>query len=278
LATAVGIAAAAGQDVTLEELLDRASTYQRDFVERFSGIVAAERYLQQIFERGASSGPRNQRVLTSDFLLTTFPGATGWHAFRLVREVDGRSVSKPDESARLMELFTTDPPDMFLRAKQIAEDGARYNLQEIGTLNNPLLASAFLQGEYRSRFRFRLRGRAKDLGAAVRVVDFDERTRPTILRSTANDDLVSEGRMWIDEDTGRVVRTELRPQRTFGPSAQRAVAVIDTHFAFDEQLKMNVPLRMRDSYPGPYGTRFIGEATYGQFRRFQVETTQRIAR
>jgi hypothetical protein len=50
------------------------------------------------------------------------------------------------------------------RARALAEEGARYNLWIIGTVNNPLLAMAFLQPNYRPRFRFNLAGIDKSLG------------------------------------------------------------------------------------------------------------------
>ena len=262
---------AAPQAVKLEELLDRASAYERHFIDELSSVVAEERYEQVFMERGARSGPRGKRVLVSDFLLVTRPGATVWQVFRQVLEVDGKPVANPDDSTRLIELFSKPTSDTLRRADEIAAEGARYNLLDIGTLNNPLMAIAFLQPEYRTRFRFKLGGLAKDLGPNVRTVHFEERVKPTILRSGAKGNLFSSGLLLIEEDSGRVVKT-----RFIASLSGQPIANVETEFAFDDTLKVNVPVRMRDWYPAAYDRTFIGEATYGRFRRFQVVTEQRL--
>ena len=87
------------------------------------------------------------RALKSDFLLVTYPGAAKWQAFRQVLEVDGKSVRATADDVRLLQLFANPASNAFERATAIAAEGTRYNLMEIGTLNNPLLALAFLQPE-----------------------------------------------------------------------------------------------------------------------------------
>lgn len=133
------------------------------------------------------------------------------------------------------------------------------------------MAIAFLQPEYRTRFRFTLGGLAKNVGPDVRTVRFEERVKPTILRSGAKGTLFSSGLLFIDEHSGRVVKT------TFNASLSgRAIANVETEYAFDDALKIYVPVRMRDWYPAAYEKTFFGEATYGRFRRFQVVTEQRL--
>lgn len=82
--------------------------------------MAEERYQQVFTERGARSGPRGKRVLISDFLLATRPGATAWQVFRQVLEVDGKPVANPDDSTRLIELFSKPTSDTLRRADEIA--------------------------------------------------------------------------------------------------------------------------------------------------------------
>lgn len=243
--------------LTLNALLDRASAYAVDVIDRLSSVVVEEHYQQKRADK--------QRMLRSDFLLVKFPGATLWQPFRQVLEVNGKSVRRPNEGARLLELFTTPPPDLLTRIEQIAREGARHNLTEIGTLNNPLLAIAFLQAEYRSRFRFTDVPAA--FGPEIRGIQFEEETKPTILKYGKNEDLFSSGRMWIEEDTGRVVKTEL--VATLPES--HTVARVETDFGFDQELDINVPREMRDSYPWKG---FEGVARYQRFRRFQVHTEQ----
>ena len=78
--------------LTLNALLDRASAYALDFIDRRSSVVAEEHHQQKMADK--------QRVLRSDFLLVKFPGATLWQPFRQVLEVNGKSVRRRNEGAR----------------------------------------------------------------------------------------------------------------------------------------------------------------------------------
>ena len=245
----------------VDELLDRATTYVQRFVNQFSNVVAEEHYTQE------TTVPRRKRVLNSDILMVMFPGSTAWQVFRDVGEVDGKPVR--DRQERLTKLFVDPPENALRRAREINEAGARHNLWDIGTLNNPLLTMALLQPGYRERFRFNLAGLAKDLGPDVRTVQFHEFRQPTILKGNGNADLFARGLLWIEEGTGRVVQTELRL------GDQRFPIRILTRYAPDAELEISVPVEMRDWYPDNQGE-IRGVATYGKFRRFQVRTGEEL--
>jgi len=78
----------------------------------------------------------------------------------------------------------------------------------------------------------------------------------------------SFGRAWVDEATGRVMKTELELRNP----VQKFPYTITTSFVIDERLQLAVPAEMRDSYPGFLD--MTGVATYGNFRSFQVRTTE----
>lgn len=257
-----GPAAAAQQSP--DAVLDRAAAYVQRFVEAYSNVVAEEIYIQQ------TTSPRRTRRLRSDYSLVRFPGSGEWHAFRDVLEVDGKLLPDEGRAERLMKLFVEPPADARKRIEEIATAGARYNIADIGTLNEPLRVLAYLQPGYREQFRFTLSGIEKDLGPAVRVVRFEEWHRPTILRGARGTDVVSHGLVWIDEPTGRVVKTELRPGRFSAPTTR-----IVTTFRFDDELGIDVPARMEDEYPDRTGVIF-GTATYSRFRRFQAHARESI--
>lgn len=82
-------------------------------------------------------------------------------------------------------------------------------------------------------------------------------------------DILTRGFVWIEEDSGRFVRTELQIGGRSSP-----ISVI-TEYQFDEELGVNVPVTMRDWYPDGAGE-MRGVATYGRFRRFQVTTEEAI--
>jgi hypothetical protein len=252
------------QQPSQQELLDRATAYALSFVERFANVVAEETYRQE------TTRPRASRLLRSDLALVRFPGSATWMMFRDVYEVDGKSVRDASQEQRILRLFTETPRTAVGRAREIADAGTRFNLVDIGNTNSPLLVLAFLQPEYRVRFRFNLAGIEKKLGPTIRTVRFVEFQRPTILKQGANSDLFSRGLIWIDEQSGRVVKTELQLGPTLEPIR------ITTSFKFDEELQLNVPVEMQDWYPDGNGE-IKGLATYGKFRRFQVQTEEQTA-
>ncbi len=247
------------------ELVERASGYVSRFLTAFSNVVADEHYEQE------ATSPRRRRTLRSDLLLVRYPGASAWHVFRDVCEVDGRAVAGAREG-RLAALFLRPAEQALPKAQEIAAAGARHNIDDIGTLNNPLLALAFLQRDYRERFRFTLAALEPDLGPTIRTVQFEEVRVPTLLRLGGNKDMPARGRVWIDETNGRVLKTELRVgQRDFAHSSMtwRPPSTITTTFGLDEVLGIDVPLEMRDHY-ALESVEVRGVATYARFRRFPV--------
>ncbi len=258
VAVVIAVSPGAAQTSRGDQLVALATAYVVDFLDRFSNVVAEERYIQQ------TTSPRRRRELKSDFLLVKPPGSNDWFQFRDVFEVDGAPVRDRDE--RLARLFHDEPRNALARANEVTREGARFNLESsIGTVNKPLLAIAYLQPRYVARFRFTVGPIDRSVGAGVRLVQFSEWARPTILRlAGANADLPAGGRMWIEEGTGRVVKTELRAGE---------VEIITT-FAFDVDLQVAGPVEMRERYLRLF--EITGVATYGRFRRFEVRTEEEI--
>jgi hypothetical protein len=258
-----GSGAAAGPD--LQTVLDRATAYELRFIADFENVVAEEVLVQEI------STPRRKRTIKSEFLFVKYPDMVASMALRDPLEVDGKPVRDATSADRMMKLFTSREPNAVLRARALAEEGARYNLLDIGTLNNPVAAMVFLQPNYRPRFRWNLAGLDKDLGPTIRTVRFEEFQIPSILRAGANQDILSRGLLWVDEDTGRVVKTRLQ----IGPS--RIPPEIVTTFRHDPDLGIDVPSEMKDWYPDRQGE-LRGTATYERFRRFQVKTEEIVGK
>lgn len=266
LATTAAIVAASGsvpkaQAFDLHALLDRASVYEARFMARYSGLVAEETYVQRL--------PGDLRTIRSDYLLVKFPGARGWLGFRDVIDVDGQRVGR--DATRLQRLFVEAPADVERRAGEISRAGARYNLADVGSLGHPLTTLAFVQQNYRPRFAFTDRGRRRSEGRLARRVEFEERLRPTLLRTSDGGDLPATGQLWIDEASGVVLETELE----VGGGAGRAASTVRTVFRDDAQLGGYVPVEMRELHPTRRGT-LRTVATYGRFRAFQVEAVSTV--
>ena len=254
VATATGSAQSSGK----QDLLDRATACVLNFVERFTSVVAEELYLQE------TRSPSQRRELKSDFLLVRPQGFDGWLQFRDVFEVNGRPVRARAE--RLTALFLDSPENALARAVEVAREGARFNLEDIGTLNQPLTALGFLQPAYAPRFRFTVGPLDKNEGPGVRLVQYREVGRPTVLHTDrANGDLPARGRVWIEEATGRIMKTEMLV----------GGAQITTSYRFDDDLQVIVPVEMRESYRLRTGP-MTGVAKYGRFRRFGVSTEEQL--
>jgi hypothetical protein len=263
---------AAEPEPAQSELVRLASGYVDRFVEAFANVIAEERYTQE------AEWPKRRRTLRSNFVVVRNPGATQWYTFREVLEVDGKPVEEAP-AGRLIALLEDPPDDALRRAREITVAGARYNVENIGTVNNPLLAMSFLRGEYRDRFRFTVGGRERKLGPTVRKITFEETRIPTILTQEGNRDLPAYGVMWVEEGTGRIVKTEVRlgekPSVSTGHVSSslgwNPPTTIVTTFGLDKQLAIDVPVEMRDRYPFQRNE-IKGVATYGAFRRLSRPT------
>jgi hypothetical protein len=246
----------------LDAVLQRVGDYTAFFVNQFSNVVADEQYRRENERQGYR--PRYR----SDFLLVRYPGEQQvWMPFRDVREIDGRPVRNADD--RLLKLFASPFENALERAKEIHRETSRY----FGAWSNPILALSFVQRHYQPRFRFSLGGRERDLGARVVELKYNEVVEPTILQQSVymRPNIHSSGSVWLDEDTGRIVKTRL----VIGVAPRNTI--VETTFKADEALKINVPVELRESYFAASGGETKGVATYGAFRRFQVQTSEQIA-
>lgn len=250
------------QNPQVKDLLPKIATYIQSFINSFSNVVAEENYQQQI------TSPRRKRQLKSDVMLVKFPGADGWLVFRDTFEVDAKSVRSEPE--RLTKLFVEPPESALRRAREITSASEKYNLASIGTVNNPLLVMAMLQAENQSRFRYTLGNIEKSLGPDIRVLQFQEFQTPTMIKVNGNTDVFMNGLVWVEQATGRVVKTQ------FNIGKRGTGIEVATTFRTDPELQIDVPVQLKEWYPDGQGGDITGEATYGRFRRFQVATQEDV--
>ena len=228
----------------------RTGVYVTWFVNRFSNVVSEEEYQQRF------SVASRRRVLKSDFMLVGYPGATALlMTFRDVREVDGRPVR--DQQDRITRLFLEPFESAVRRAQEIHREGLRLSIEN-GRVMDPLTVIVYLQPSYQANFRVSRGGLVKSMGPTIREVSLTpiQDRRKTLLKPA---------RAWVAEDTGAVVKTELRSG--FGARSE----ITTTTFGMDPTLQMPVPLEMRDELPRGRDE-FIGVATYSKFRRFEVRS------
>lgn len=275
LAVQAGSGRAAGQAAPdLGTIVSLASTYVANYHAQLSAVVAEETYEQNALPRARGlAAARQGRKLRSDFLLVRLPGADDWLPFRDVFEVDGAPVRDRDD--RLRTLFLEMPADARDILQRILDEGARYNAGSlVRNVNQPMLALKFLTPGYLADLSLSLRGMEEVEGLEVRRVDFREKGSPTVVRDlVTNRDVPSTGSFWIDEDTGRVVKSVLRSSYEL---FSMETSVVFRPIAGDPD-GVWAPAEMRESYVTP-DERIFGIATYANFRRFQVRTDVEIKR
>jgi formylglycine-generating enzyme required for sulfatase activity len=184
--------------------------------------------------------------------------------------VDGIPVR--DRQERLARLFLSgNNLDAMAQAERIREEGARYNLGNMhSTLGNPVLGLSVLQRSYQPRFRFSLGKEDKSAGANVWIVEYKEVQSPAMIQGEAGRDLFAHGRLWIDESTGTVLKTELAVEQ---PTVR---AMIVTTFHIEEKSAIAPPWEMREQYTIANGPKVNTVARYGRFRRFDVSAGEEI--
>ena len=277
--------ALAADPATLDQLLNRAAWYLDYFIDQFENVVAEENYTQDstvllptfmpFGGRGApppsasDTARARHRDLRSDFLLVKSPETRDLIPFRDVIQVDGVPVR--DREQRLARLFLNPTKDAMAHARDVAEEGARYNIGSMRTtLGNPMLGLSVLQLTFQPRFKFTLGKEDRSVGADVWTVDYQEVAPPAMIHGEGNRDLFAHGRLWIDARTGRVLKTELQVEQ---PTVR---ARVTTTFRMDARFEVAVPGEMREQYTLANGNTIKTIASYGRFRRFDVTAEEDI--
>lgn len=250
----------------LGEVLDKMATYLRDYESRLTQIVATERFDQQVIVQLRSGPTTTKRRIDSDVAFVRLPGDAEWLGSREVLKVDGRAV--PPAQTRMSDLFKAGT-DMMTQARAIAAAGARYNQGLPRTINVPTAPLDIIHPRHGDALRYRLEGADTVNKVRTAIVGFVEVGRPTLVREPDGANLVSSGRVWLEPESGRILRihwTYRAEQRR--ANAERAPS-LRVDFAADAALDMLVPREMREEFSVTRG-RGEGRAVYSNFRTFQT--------
>jgi len=243
----------------LDVILRNAAAYTDAFSSDASGIVIEETYIQQV--RGKQLTTRRMR---SDVLITG-DRTVGWYEFRDVFEVDGQVIR--DRDSRLARLFLKPSESSIEQAHRIQDESSRYNLGNMRrTIDNPVLGIVILQADFQPRFHYSLGKMDPKVGPGVWIIDYKEEAHPSFIRGRSDLDLFAHGRLWIEAETGRLMRTEVLLEQ---PTLR---AKITTSFRFDDRFGITVPYEMQEEYKFDNGIKVTAVATYDRFRRFDVST------
>ena len=276
-------ARADGRDPAIDDVLQRLGRYVAGYGQQASIIIGVEHYEQRLLSPTGSEVSRRQS--TAEFALVKTGDAMGWAGFRDVIEVDGRRIG--NRQNRLQTLFRSGSPDAG-EARRIADESARFNLGPVRrNFNEPTAALFFLTPSLQSRFAFTRKGESSVNGVNVWEVEFKEKSRPTLIRTTGGGDVPSQGTIWVVPSDGTVVRTRL----TISGSG-RSGSSIDVTYARDERLGLWLPETMKERHEADiveagrsaYGatialartTVVVGTAIYSDFKRFETSATVKI--
>jgi hypothetical protein len=266
----------------LDMVLSRAAAYVAAY-ERDLGNVIAEEYYTQVVSHPAAADPIQRlgnpvlhRTLRSEFLLLRASGRTErWVGFRDVLYVDGRSVL---DRRRPHERLLRGPDVGEEEVRRLVNDSARYNIGGVTrTVNVPTFALLILHAEIQGRFSFEKRNETRVAGTRAWALTYEERARPTIIRNTDGTDMPAVGTLWVEPESGRVVKTEVITEE---PSASLQ-AGITVGYRRNDKLKIWVPSEMTERYH--IGRRNSSSehniqcvAIYSNFRRFEVAVKLRV--
>lgn len=222
-----------------------------------------------------------RRQLKSEVLLVRVAGGLRV-GYRDVYEVDGRSIQ--DRNERVRQLFLAGSAESALALGRIAAESARFNLGQMQrTTNLPTLPLLYLVPAMLPRLYFSRGGEAELDGAKTTILEFREDASPTLAASAHGIDMPARGRAWVEPESGRIRRIELR----YSAGARR---VMNVWFGEDPRLGVLAPTRMWEWYekiplgselPVTAGQRawpadLEGLATYTNLRLFSVDTSEEI--
>ena len=289
----------------LETLVASVGAYVERFQTEMEAAVLDESYVQLLRQpccretrkpgddpalvwQAASEGPRPKglvarRQLKSEVLLVRVAGGLQV-GYRDVYEVDGKRVQ--DRNERVRQLFLAGSAESALALGSIAAESSRFNLGKMQrTTNLPTLPLLYLAPAMHSRLHFSRGGDAEVDGTKVEIVEFREDASPTLAASTHGIDMPARGRAWVEPETGRIRRVELRYQ----PGVRR---VMNVWFRDDPRIGVLAPARMwewyeklslegesissANSYQRAWPADLEGLAIYTNLRLFSVDTSEEI--
>ena len=262
--------------VLAEKSIERlAAEYVTAYQQELTAIVADEEYVQDVRAQvpAVPGAPRSRTTAGEVFFIFTAP--QGWMAIRDVRIVDGAPAAERED---VRDILRTLPAGEV--AERMRSYNARYNIGRITrNINEPTLALLSLDGIHRERFRFNTKKRGWMDGRAFVWLEFQERERPTLIRTIQGNPIYVKGELLVEAANGRIWESRLHAM------VDGIKVELETTYTLDERLGLLLPVVFRESYeqgkqeaqarmrapdqPLLY-EQIACEARYSNFRRFEV--------
>ncbi len=256
----------------LISVVQRATEYVTQYEAELGNLIGSEEYVQNavwLAPSGRGGNPmvakRSQRRVSSDFLIIQV--GPEWAALRKANRVDGSKVKESEPAFE--DSFDNSPEANHKRLLEMKAESTRYNIGDIiRSINLPTVALKVLRESEVSRFAFEHAGSSKIEGVQTWVVRFREQVSPTLVIGGQGEFLYSSGTLWIEPETGRVLRTEFSVENRYAPSRVKARSVVT--YSEGKNIKLLVPSLMDEHYESEFNT-VDCKAYYSNFRAFEVE-------
>ena len=273
-AALVAVVASSQQPQNSHELisaLQRATEYVTQYEAELGNLIGNEEYVQNaawLAPTGRGNpmvAKRLQRRVSSDFLIIQV--GPEWAALRKANRVDGSKVKETEPAFE--DAFDNSPEANQKRLLAMKAESIRYNIGDIiRDTNLPTVALKVLRESEVSRFVFEQAGSSKIEGIQAWVVRFREQASPTLVIGGKGEFLYSNGTLWIEPETGRVLRTEFIVENRYAPARVKARIVVT--YSEGKNIKLLLPSLMDEHYESEFNT-VDCKAYYSNFRPFEVE-------
>ncbi len=269
------------KDRQLEPVIQRAIEYVANYESALGNLIGTEDYDQvaawnaeQTEKQSSTLGARpigvtdtaparrTERRTISDFLLIKV--GSEWAPVREVNILNGQKIQNNPNTFP----FGDSPTDNARRLASMKADSTKYNLGDVvREMNLPTFALEVLRRDQAPRFDFQRSGSDRIAGVTAWKVKFRENRGRALVTTAKGQNLYANGFLWIDPDTGTVVKTEFNlVNRSIQPEIVSQVTVT---YSKQAGLDLLAPSLMIEHYE--YGANIVDcKASYSNFRPFTV--------
>jgi hypothetical protein len=212
--------------------------------------------------------------MQSDFLLLVV--GENREGLRLVNFVDGAAVEKKQKSFQaLLGDASVSAADQLAVIKQ---ESSRYNIGPVQrNINVPTFALKLVRKAEAARFKFEKESDKKISGVNTWEIRFQEQRGPTLSHGIKGESLLSSGSLWIEPQSGRILKTEIRVENPYSEPTVKAMVTV-TYKEYqnkDKTVSILVPSQMEEQYTTILAT-VTGSATYSNYQLFKVDVQSSI--
>jgi hypothetical protein len=267
----VSVAAAPAQQPPVEigSVLARATEYVTQYEAELGNLIGSEEYVQSSVWLDNSTPPRvakrAQRRTSGDFLIIQVGEESA--ALRKVNRVDGIKVK--ENASTFDSAFDNSPEANSALLKNMKLESTEYNLGDIHReINLPTFALHVLRKNEVNRFAFERAGTGKIDGVQTWRIRFREMSGHSLVVGGKGENLYSNGMLWIEPETGRVLQTEFNVENPY--AAFKVKGQIDVTYGPGKNVKIWVPTYMIEHYESTHNN-VECRADYSNFRPFLVD-------